>query len=260
MQITKNGNPLAPGYIFIQPGDSTPKRATKDSAILIMTDSGQLVWEGPKVKTTNLQKQTFEGKPVITYWNGNTTTAANIGHGYGNVTFLDESYDEILTVCPDFTLTTPDNTKFPCNLDFHESFITDRGTILATAYNTTPYDLSPIGGPKEGWTFDSGFVEVNPRTEEVLFSWFPQAHVPVTSTRAPLTGKGMNQSVPLDWFHINSVVNIGDNYMVNARHVYSTYLIDSNGEIIWHIDGDTGGDFGPIPEGGNFVSAINNEI
>lgn len=196
LDITANGMPLAPGYLFFSPSDFTEERATQDPAAMIMTDQGQLVWEGPLANATNMRMQTFEGKPIITYWSGLSTAGGNIGHGYGNVTFLDGSYNEILTVCPALNLTTPDNVFYPCENDLHESYVTERDTILITAYNATPLDLSPVGGPKNGWGFDSGFFEVEPRTGEILFSWFPQAHIPVNLTRQPRQGTGMNQSIP----------------------------------------------------------------
>ena len=254
LQITTNGQPLAGGLLFITPSDFTEVFATKEAAPLIMTDAGQLVWNGPSVNSTNFRIASYENKSVLTYWSGLSTAGGNIGHGYGNITFLDSSYNKVLTVCPDFGLVTPDNVKYPCEADLHESFVTDRNTILVTAYNATPTDLTSIGGPKQGWVFDCLFFEVDPKNGDILFRWSALENVSVSETKEPLQGTGQNQSVPFDWFHINSVVNIDEMFLVNSRHLWTTYLVDAKGDIIWTLQGDTGGDFGPLPANGHFVS------
>ena len=255
MEITTNGEPLAPGCIITTQSDFLPTiSAIKEPAPLIMTDTGELVWSGPIVNATNLFAQIYEGQPVLHYWSGFSTAGGNVGHGYGNVTILDTSYNVVATVCPDIDLNIPGGQTFPCPVDLHESFLTDRNTMLISVYNATPTDLSLIGGPENGWGFDSLFFEVDPKTNEILFKWSAQDHVPITHTHQPLNGTGLNESVPFDWFHINSVVNIGDSYLVNARHTWETYLVDSTGNVVWTINGETGGDFGPLPSDAHFVS------
>ncbi|KAK3172027.1 hypothetical protein OEA41_004111 [Lepraria neglecta] len=252
LQITTNGKPLAPGLLFITPSEQSAVVATSDVAPLIMTDAGQLVFNGPIVNATNFRHATYKGKDILTYWSGLSTAGANVGHGYGNVTFLDDTYTEILTVCPKFGLVTPDNTQYPCEADLHESYTTGRDTILVSAYNATPTDLTSVGGPKDGWVFDCLFFEIEPESAKILFRWSALEHVPVIDSKQPLAGTGLNQTVPWDWFHINSVVNVGNEYLVNSRHVWTTYLLTAKGDIIWRIQGDTGGDFGPLPADAHF--------
>lgn len=254
LEITKNGQPLAPGLLFITPEDFTPIRATRDVAPLIMTDTGQLVWNGPTTNATNFRVASYDGNPILTYWTGVSTAGANVGHGYGKITFLDSSYDEILTVCPQLDLVIPENIKHPCQADLHESYVTDRGTLRVTAYNATQTDLSSIGGPQNGWVFDSLFFELDPKSGDVLFRWSALEHVPVDQSKLPLKGTGLNQSVPFDYFHVNSVVNIGENYLANSRHLWTTYMINAKGDIIWTLEGDTGGDFDTLPADGKFGS------
>ena len=45
---------------------------------------------------------------------------------------------------------------------------------------------------------------------------------------------------------------MGDHYLVNSRHTWTIYYLNSTGIIDWHLAGDTGGDFGPLPEYGTF--------
>ena len=255
LEITTNGQPLAPGLIFITPSDTSTIEATKDTAPLIMTDAGQLVWNGPTTAANNLRVASYAGKSILTYWSGSSTSGTNTGHGYGNVTFLDTTYSEILDVCPKFGLVTPNNVTYPCEADFHESFVTDRDTLLVTAYNVTPTDLSSIGGPSDGWVYDCLFFELDPKNGDILFRWSALEHVPVNDTQLGFAGRGgFNQSDPFDWFHMNSVVNIGNQFLVNSRHLWATYLITAKGDIVWTLQGETGGDFGALPPNGQFVS------
>ena len=182
LEITTNGEPLAPGLLFITPSDGTTVEATKDTAPLIMTETGQLFWNGPSTSANNLRVATYEGKSILTYWSGLSAPGADVGHGYGIVTFFDSTYSEILNVCPQFGLLTPGNDTYPCQADFHESLVTDRYTLLVTAYNATEADLSSIGGPSSGWVFDSLFFELDPRTGNILFRWNALEHVPVSET------------------------------------------------------------------------------
>ena len=73
----------------------------------------------------------------------------------------------------------------------------------------------------------------------------------MSDSHLPLDTNG-NLSSPYDYFHINSVVNIGDYYLVNSRHCWTTYLLSKNGTILWRFSGDDGGDFGPLPGNSSF--------
>lgn len=259
LEITTNGQPLASGLLFMTPGNFGATLATKDVAPMIMTDDGQLVWEGPVTTgtVTNLHVSTFDNQTILTYWNGFVTTGTNTGHGYGNITFLDSSYSEILTVCPKLGLQTPDNSTYPCEADVHESHITSRGTLLFTAHNVTQADLSSIGGPKNGWVYDCLVYEMEPRTSEVLFRWSALEHVPVNSTLMPSSTGGQSRSVPLNYILINSVVDVGDMYLISGRHTSTVYLVDKKtGDVLWSLNGETGGDFGPLPSEAQFVSNL----
>ena len=254
LQITTNGKPLAPGLLFITPTDFTAINAIQETAPLILSDAGQLVWNGPTVNSTNFRVASYYGKSILTFWSGFSSAGANVGHGYGNVTFLNSAYNEILTVCPKMGLVTPDNTSFSCEADFHESHVTERNTLLITAYNVTTADLTSLGGPKHGWIYDCLFVEIDPKDSTVVFRWSALDHIPVSASKLPLRDKGSDQSNPFDYFHINSVVDVGNAFLINSRHTWTTYLISANGDVIWKLNGETGGDFGPLPLNAHFVS------
>lgn len=254
LEISSNGAPLGDGLLLFTPGNFRPDVPyAKQSSAVIMTDAGQLVWNGP-TGGTNLRTAAYKGSPILTYWTGATTAGGNAGHGYGNVTLLNNKYEKIITVCPKLGLVVPKGDPVhPCEADLHEAFITDRDTLVISAYNATPADLSTVGGPKSGWVFDCLVVEIEPESGEILFRWSAFEHVPVSESQYPLLGAG-NESVPFDYFHINSITTIGDSFLVNARHTWSTYLVSASGNVEWTLQGETGGDFGSLPEQGRFVS------
>lgn len=164
---------------------------------------------------------------------------------------LSSSYEEVTVLCPQFGLNVAGGGPYPCEADIHESFITDRNTILISAYNATPADLTVIGGPSAGWVWDSQFYEVDPFTGKVLFRWSSFEHVGVNGTEVALSNSG-NSTASFDYFHINSVVNVGDHYLLNSRLFSTVYYIDKAGNIEWQFSGTDGGDFGPLPTNGSF--------
>lgn len=250
---------LASGLLFIGYEAIVPNKGVKVQTPLIMSDTGDLVWQGPNGTSSNFRQGTLYNKPVITYWTGDGEAANSqaASHGYGKVLIYNQNYEVIHEVCPKLKLTTPPGTSITCGADVHESYITERNTMLVTAYNITTADLSSVGGPKNGWVQDSLVVEVDIETNEVVFSWSPLAHVPINATHVPLdvnSGLGVNASTAFDYFHTNAAQSFGDYYLINSRHTWSTYLVDKKGSIVWELNGATGGDFGTIPKGGNFVS------
>lgn len=256
LQINRSDNSeLSPGFIFLgQEDDSSTEPGVKEVAPFILTDDNELVWGGPVGDSSNFRQQFWGNQSIITFWVGTGKAAygADAGRGWGKVLFYDNTYKLINTVCLQLNLTLPTGTSTECEADVHESFITPENTILLTAYNTSRGDLTSLGGPSDGWVYDSIAVELDLATNEVVFVWSPLAHLPVNLTHYPYTGS--NLTAPFDWFHMNSIQKVGDHYLVNSRHLWRTFLVNKAGEIVWTIDGENGGDFGSLPENGTFVS------
>lgn len=163
LAITKQGS-QAPGLLFIdQAGPQAQERAP-----LIMTDDNELVWQGPTSQTFNFGAQTYKGVPVITYWNG-TIFPEPIGHGYGTVHILNQSYHEIATVSLADNFTTMNGAHYPSGIDLHEIYITPNNTMLVTANNVTTTDLTTLGGLTMGYVVDGLVYEIDIATNEVLF-------------------------------------------------------------------------------------------
>ncbi|RYP52020.1 hypothetical protein DL768_002703 [Monosporascus sp. mg162] len=116
-------------------------------------------------------------------------------------------------------------------------------------------DLSPAGGPKEGWILENFFQEVDVETGKLLFEWKASDHVPVSETMLALTEN--NAKTPggaLDYFHINTVMGGKDNTFQDLSdgravdftgqhdaHLYdnNTLSIFDNGKFEWkdHVAG-----------------------
>ena len=232
LDVYKSGESLAPGFLMMS---FIPVTNEVESAAVIMTDTGDLVWNSPGGSYSDLRVQYLDSEPVLTFWNG-----SSIGEkGYGWVSILDATYTEIYRVCPQIYVLAPDNTTFPCYGDIHEGFITDRGTLLMTVYNITTADLTSINGPKNGWIYDGLFYEVDIKTNKTLFRWSAyEAGIPPASSKGVLGQDGFGSGTlddPYDFFHINSLQLVGSNYLVSSRHYWSSFLLNSKGGIEWKI-------------------------
>jgi len=223
----------------------------QDSAPMLMTDSGDLVWNGPMAPSAALVVQSLNGQQVLSYWSG---TPVITGLGYGNITIIDDQYNVLYTICPDFPVLTATGPITGCTLDLHEGKFTDRGTILVMVMNITTADLTPVGGPANGFLYDSLFLEIDIKTQKIVFQWSPlAAGIPLNSTNMPLLTTGKSPSDPFDWFHMNSIQQVGDCYLVNSRHTWATYLVNAKGGVDWVIEGSKGGNFS-LGENVRFVS------
>jgi hypothetical protein len=248
------GVSLGPGYIFLGQ-ELDAQTGVKVEAPFILTDYNELVWAGPEgVEASNFRQQFWRDQSVISFWVGTGKAAEGqaAGHGWGEVLIYDNTYKQIKSICLQLNLTLPNGTTTDCDADVHESFITQDDTILLTAYNVSQADLTSLGGPSDGWVYDSIALEYDLKTDEVVFVWSPLAHLPVNLTHVPYTGESL--ASPFDWFHINSIQKVGDHYLINSRHLWKTFFVNKKGEIVWEIDGVTGGDFGSLPNNVTFVS------
>lgn len=157
--------------------------------------------------------------------------------GYGSIYILDTSYKPLYTICPDLHLNIPSTaTPTACQADFHDAYLTDHGTLLVTAYNVTQADLSAV--PKSNgktWVLDCLFYEIELATQKIIFSWSAlKTGIPIETSKFSILGAG-TQEDPYDWFHINSVQKVGDEYLIVARNLWSVFMIDAKGGLDWEF-------------------------
>ena len=219
---------------------------TQQSAGFIMTVDNEMVYCITDIGMHDFQVQVYNGTPYLTYWSG---TNARVGHGYGKVVFQDGnlsnfSINPALELTPNPSSLTSETVEGM--VDIHEAQVTDRDTLLVTAYNNTPWDLSGLGGPQDGWMIDSLFYEIDIKTLEVMFQWIATDHleqIPLSTSRNPVIGdpdeSNGTMALPWDWIHINSVELVGENYLISCRHTWSIYMISGqDGSVLWTFDGE----------------------
>lgn len=238
LQISTEGT-QDPGYLFIGPRGNE----AEGTAALIYDLNGDLVYQGPLQVTANFMVQKLYNQDVITFWAGDMMT---LGYGYGTVHILDNSYQEIYTVKLQDSLVTPDGQPRDSYIDLHESRITERNTLLVTAYNVTPQDMTFMGGKPDVFVLDAMFYEIDIATNEIVHSWSAMEHqdaIPWTESKQGFTEFGP-QDNPWDAYHINAVELMDDGYMISMRHYWSGYYIHNNGSVMWQLSGAKGeGDF-----------------
>jgi hypothetical protein len=224
VRIRTPAHNTAPGYLFL-----APKMVVAQAGPLIMDNRGEVVWFKPlnTKGVTDFRVQTYEGKPVLTWWRGHVS---NAGVGDGWYVIYDTSYRPIAEVRPGHGLVG----------DVHEFLITRSNTAVFTVYHRLPVDLSSVGGPKDGAIWDGIVQELDVKTGRVLFEWhsYPQVGLEESYSPAPKAKAGA-KAPPYDYFHINSIeVEPNGNFLVSARNTHALYEIDrKTKKVLWRIGG-----------------------
>lgn len=211
------------GYVLL-----APKRAVAQAGPMILDDRGEVVWFRPleTMAVADFRAQRYGGRPVLTWWRGR----APRGVGDGHYSIVDESYNEIATVTAGNGLTG----------DIHEFLITERDTALITIYERRPWDLSPVGGPKNGEIFDGVIQEVDVARGHVLYEWRSSEHIGLDeSVNKPPPAQQGEAAPPFDYFHVNSVAeDLDGDLLVSARHTNAVYKISKkDGRVLWRLGG-----------------------
>jgi hypothetical protein len=211
----------APGYVFV-----APKKDVAQAGPLILDDGGQVVWFHPLPTNgvTDFRVQTYRGRRVLTWWQGQSEE----GIGDGHYVIMDDRYRRIAGVQAGNGLEG----------DIHEFLITPDDTALITIYHEVPFDLRRWGGQKEGALYEGVVQEIDIETGRVLFEWHSADHVDPSESYERLP---KDTSRTWDYFHINSIEPDGaDRLLVSARHTHAVYAIrKSDGEVLWRLGGRT---------------------
>ena len=225
LAVTANSGQTAPGYIFTAPysgpGPSGPE---------IFNATGELVWFDPlagEAAATNLQVQQYDGKPVLTWWQGYIPPQ---GFGEGEEMIYSSSYTQIGRV----------HAGNGYKADLHDFHITPEGTGLLTVFNPVACNLSAVGGPSGGAVTDSVFQEIDLKTGLVRREWHSLDHVPLGDSYSPAVGT--STTWPFDYFHINSIDQLADGEtLISARNTWTLYALDTTtGQVRLRVGGKHG--------------------
>lgn len=244
LNITHTYNP-SEGYLFF----ALDAAKAYQAGPLIMDMHGELIWNGPEGHAFGFGKQKYLDEDVLVWWNG-TAYPEPIGRGNGAVYMLDRHYEQIhkTTLAGNFVEHVP-NATFPSNIDLHEIYITDQGTMIVTGNNVTQTDLTSVDGPSDGWVVEAQVYEIDIATNDVLLSWKSLDHLdalPFTSSVYPLGSEGYtgeNQSLAWGYFHINSASPYDGGYILSSRFLCSAIAISGSGDVKWVLHGRGEGDF-----------------
>jgi hypothetical protein len=210
------------GDIFLAPFN------TAQPGPMILDGQGRLVWFHPVSggEAMNLQVQQFEGKPVLTWWQGPLAVGHGTIYGLGEDVIANSSYGTIAVV-------HGANGYTP---DLHEFQITPKGTALVDEYVPVHENLSRLGGTSNGTVLDCVIQELDIKTGKVLWEWHSLGHVPL---RRSYFGAPTNPDEWWDYFHMNSIQQLPDgNILVSSRSTWAIYEIShTTGHIIWTLGG-----------------------
>jgi len=212
-----------------EPGDEfvAPYTGPGQAGPMILDSAGGLVWFKAlpaHTSATNFQVQEYEGKPALTWWEGNISVH---GFGLGQDVIDDASYTTIAHV----------KAGNGHQADLHDFQLTPEGTALITAYDPILCNLSSVGGASYGAVNDAMFQEIDVKTGLVMYQWTSLDHVGLNESYEHASKA--TTSSPYDFFHINSIDRENEgSLLVSARNTWAAYDINGrSGRIIWRLGG-----------------------
>ncbi len=221
--VTKKASPsvAAGGDLFV-----APQYGPVQNGPMIIGPFGGLIWYQPvphNDTATDFNVQSYQGKPVLTWWQGNVSAA---GTGDGVDEIYNSSYQHVATV----------RAGNGVNADLHEFTITGRDTALVTAYYPVLWNVSSAKGAKPRLVLDGVVQEIDIPTGLVLFQWDSLDHVPVSASYQSIP---KNTGHPWDYFHLNSAQLIGNgNVIISSRDTWGVYDVShETGAVVWTLGG-----------------------
>jgi hypothetical protein len=232
--IVDKARPALAGDLFLTPLPSPIVHPGSNNAIsinpvgpggpMIIDPRGRLVWfDQLPVPTvaTNLRLQMFNGKTVLTWWQGQVTIAA---YGLGEGMIYDTSYRPIKVV----------RAGNGYSADLHEFVLAHSGDALLTVQSLILMHRADTPPETLSLFLDSIIQEVDVRTGLVVWEWHALGHIPVVDSYATPAN-----SPYFDAFHVNSIEQLpGGRLLISARDTSAIYEIDqATGRIVWTLGG-----------------------
>jgi hypothetical protein len=222
VDITTPAKPgAAPGDLFLAPyqGEGSP-------GPMIAEQNGDLVWFHPLPagdEATNLRVQQYDGKPVLTWWQGRIL---EVGFGQGEDVLYNTSYQPVGAV----------HAGNGYHADLHEFQLTPEGTAWIDMFYPIEMNLSSYHGLSNGVLTDSVIQEIDVKTGLVMWEWHALGHVPISESHNPAP----KSPYPWDYVHINSISpgSEGD-VLLSSRNMWTLYDVDlRSGNVRWRLGGE----------------------
>ena len=132
--------------------------------------------------------QSYEGKPVLTWWQGRII---RVGFGQGEDVIYNNAYQQIATV----------RAGNGYHADLHEILLTPQGTAWIDAFDPIHMNLASVHGSPTGSSLDSVIEEVDIKTGLVMWEWHALGHIPLRDSLNHVS----RGEYPWDYVHINSI-------------------------------------------------------
>lgn len=195
------------------------------SGPLIVDRHLQPVWFkplAPDVVAGNLSLQSYDGRPVLAWWQGVITNTGATERG--EYVLADQRYRTVARL----------HGADGWVLTLHEIVIRGHDAWV-TANRNVPMNLSRYGGAYNGALIDSAVQEYDLRSGRLLRSWDALRHIPLSDSRASLPTNGF----PWDAYHVNSIDLPGDgSFVVSMRNTWAAYKVSiATGKIQWTLGG-----------------------
>jgi len=222
LTITTPARPgAAPGDLFLAPyqGDGTP-------GPMIVDQQGHLVWFHPLPPheiATNFQVQPYQGRPVLTWWQGHVL---QVGFGEGEDILYNSSYHPLATI----------RAGNGYHADLHEIRLTPQGTAWIDAFDPIHMSLASVHGSSSGVLTDSVVQQIDIKTGLVMWEWHALGHIALSeSYNLPVS----RNSYPWDYIHINSISpGASEDVLLSGRSSWALYDVNlRSGFIQWRLGG-----------------------
>jgi hypothetical protein len=212
---------LAPGYFFLGSFKNlTLTQPMVGQAGPLLVDSKlQPVWFRPDcvsgcgnvdLWTQDFGEQTYQGGPVLTWWQGALSPVGVSESGEDFV--VNEHYRTVAT------LKAADGWI----IDSHDMVISGNSAWVSVT-KTVPMDLSAYGGSAQGSVIDTAVQKYDLRTGALLDTWDPLAHVPLSDSYTRPAPNG----TPWDAYHLNSIQLGTGTFLAGMRNTWSAYLVNA---------------------------------
>ena len=228
---------LAPGDFIVAnwPNPGVPGPMIGQGGPLVLDSRLQPVWfrSSPSdVVAFDLIQQTYDRKPVLSWWEG--VLAPSGAPVSGKVLVVNAHYRQIARLTGD--------VRDGWVISPHEVLITGHDAWVTSYKYLHNVDLSPYGGAKNGILNDSGIQEYDLRNGRLLYTW--DAFNPGGKPHIPLSDSYVqpappSPTTPWDPYHVNSIQLVGQRrFLVSMRNTWAAYLVDrQTGKTVWTLGG-----------------------
>jgi len=251
--VTTHKPGTSSGFVLVAPYGFSANAMYGQPGSLVLDNEGNPVWfrplASPNLMNTDFRVQQLNGQPVLTFWQGTlasppTYTNAPAGSSEPGSCYyiLDNTYRIIKKVSAQKGFTS----------DIHEFLLTPRNTALLLSTKTVKADLTPYGGPQNGYVQDFAIQEIDLNTNELLFFWDALEHIPLADSYEPASTARSTNNI-WDAYHCNAIglTDSSDDILLSGRNLWTIYRIHKPTQaIVWRLGGKQS-DF-TIGAGANF--------